>query len=79
MYVVSKTMCWCIVLVDDKHVSNDAVDHWRIYQIVLRVRVRALYSEQFIISNNGSSFILRELGTEQLRLLKTTYFRKITC
>jgi len=26
---VMSAMCWCIVLLEDKHVSSNAVDHWQ--------------------------------------------------
>jgi len=26
---VTSTMCWCIVLLEDKHVFSNAADHWQ--------------------------------------------------
>jgi len=48
---VMSTMCWCIVLLEDKHISSNAADHWQqfLHQqrflVILSVDFRAMFSE----------------------------------
>jgi len=39
---VTSTMCWCIVLMEDKHISSNAADHW----------------QQFLHRRNGNALVL---------------------